>query len=242
MHVKILGTGTAVPSLRRLSSAYLLSTDSGRMLIDVGPSVVRRLLEAGHTVNEVDTIMLTHFHPDHTADLSTFLFASNYGGPERRAPLALAGGRGLRLFYRRLARLYPWILPNRYDLLIKVLKRNTWRVGNVSITCAPMSHREESIGIRVEEGGKSVVFSGDTGYTPALEDLAVNADLLVVECAFPERKMAGHLNLETLLPIIGRSNPKRVILSHLYPEWEEYDGSLPIPLLLGEDGMEIDLS
>jgi ribonuclease BN (tRNA processing enzyme) len=242
MIVKILGTGTAVPSLRRLSSAYLLSTDSGRMLIDVGPSVVRRLLEAGHKVNDIDAIMLTHFHPDHTADLSTFLFASNYGGPERRTPLTLAGGRGLPIFYRRLARLYPWVLPNRYELLVKVLKGSIWRVGNVSITCAPMNHREESIGIRVEEAGKSVVFSGDTDYTPALTDLAADADLLVVECAFPERKMKGHLNLETLLPIIGEANPKRVILSHLDPEWEDYKEPLPAPLLLGEDGMEIDLS
>ena len=105
-----------------------------------------------------------------------------------------------------------------------------------------MSHREESIGIRVEERGKSIVFSGDTGYTPALADLAANADLLIVECAFPERKMEGHLNLETLLPIIRRANPKRVILSHLYPEWEQYRAPLPAPLLLGEDGMEVDLS
>ena len=99
------------------------------MLIDVGPSVVRRLLEAGHRVNDIDTIILTHFHPDHTADLSTFLFASNYGGPERRTPLALAGGRGLPIFYRRLARLYPWIVPNRYELLVKALKGGMWRVG-----------------------------------------------------------------------------------------------------------------
>ena len=124
MHVTILGTGTAVPSLGRLSFAYLLSTDSGRMLIDVGPSVVRRLLETGHTLHEVNAIILTHFHPDHTADLSTFLFASNYGDPERSIPLTFAGGRGVRLFYRRLARLYPWILPNKYELRIRVLGTN----------------------------------------------------------------------------------------------------------------------
>ncbi len=228
--------------MRRLSSAYLLSTDSGRMLIDVGPSVIRRLLQAGHRVNEIDTIVLTHFHPDHTADLSTFLFASNYGGPERETPLSLAGGAGLRLFYRRLARLYPWISPNRYELRLKVLNESTWRIGNVSVTCAPMSHRPESIGIRVEEGGKSVVFSGDTDYTPALAELAAGADLLIVECAFPEQKAKGHLNLETLLPIVRRAKPARVILSHLYPEWEEYGAPLPAPLLLGEDGMELDLS
>ena len=66
--------------------------------------------------------------------------------------------------------------------------------------------------------------------------------LLVVECAFPERKMKGHLNLETLLPVVRQAKPKQVILSHLDPEWEKYGAPLPAPLLLGEDGMEIDLS
>jgi len=241
MNLKILGTGTAVPSLRRLSSAYVLSTDSGRMLIDVGPSVVRRLLEAGYGVNDIDTIILSHFHVDHTADLSTFLFASNYGGPERQKPLTLAAGRGLRLFFRRLVRLYPWVVPNRYHLLIRVVNVKTRRLGPLSVRCSIMSHREESIGIRIEEKGKSIVFSGDTDYTPALADLAADADLLVVECAFPARKVTGHLNLEALLRIVRQANPRRVILSHLYPEWEGYDTPLAPPLVLGEDGMEIDL-
>ena len=47
MKIRILGTGGAVPSLRRLSSAYLVSLSGGNMLIDVGPSVVRRLLSSG---------------------------------------------------------------------------------------------------------------------------------------------------------------------------------------------------
>ena len=148
----------------------------------------------------------------------------------------------MRLFYRRLTRLYPFAAPNRYELSIKVLKKRPWRIGASLIRCAPMDHREESIGIRFEEGGKSIVFSGDTDYTPALADLAADADLLVCECAFPTRKVKGHMDLESLLSIVRQANPKRVILSHLYPEWEEYKTPLPSPLLLGEDGMEIDLS
>lgn len=242
MRVTILGTGTAVPSLNRLSSSYLLSAESGRLLIDVGPSVVRRLLEAGHTVEDVDAIILTHFHVDHTADLSTFLFACNYGARERERSLTLAGGKNLGLFYRRLTRLYPWIVPNRYELSVRQMRGKVWRLRDLSITWASMNHREESVAIRVEEGGKSVVFSGDTDYTPALAGLAAGADLLVAECAFPLRKVKGHLNLETLLPLVRQARPKRVILSHLYPEWDDYNAPLPAPLLLGEDGMEIELS
>ena len=241
MKIRILGTGGAVPSLRRLSSAYLVSLSGGNMLIDVGPSVVRRLLEFGRTVNDVDIVVLTHFHPDHAVDLSTFLFACNYGERERRKPLFLVGGPGVRRFYSLLLRLYPSTAPNSYDLSVKTLSRGRHAVGGVSLAIAPMSHREESIAIRVEEEGKSVVFSGDTDESPALAELAGNADLLVVECSFPDRRMKGHLDLRTLLPIVRRANPKQVVLTHLAPEWEGYDAPLPAPLVLGEDGMEIEI-
>jgi ribonuclease BN (tRNA processing enzyme) len=241
MKVKILGTGTAVPSLKRLSSSYLVTAGWGNILIDVGPSVVRRLLEFGYKVEEIDIIIITHFHPDHTADLVTFLFACNYGESERRKPLTIVGGKGIRAFCRKLSELYPWIVPLHYRLQIKTLPRGTWRIKDGSVTTTGMKHREESIGVRLEEKGKSVVFSGDTEYTPALARLAYRADLLVVECSFPVTEAKGHLNLAGLLSIVGASNPKMVLMSHLYPQWQEFDGPLPAPLLLAEDGMEIDV-
>jgi ribonuclease BN (tRNA processing enzyme) len=104
-----------------------------------------------------------------------------------------------------------------------------------------MVHRPESIGVRIEERGKRVVFSGDTDYSPALAALAADADLLVVECSFPEQKVRGHLNLPTLLTVVREARPKRVIMSHLSPVWEEFRGVLPPPLLLGEDGLTMEL-
>jgi len=241
LKIKMLGTGGAVPSLRRLSSAYLLSLSRRNILIDVGPSVVRRLLEFGRTVNDVDIVVLTHFHPDHAVDLSTFLFACNFGEEEREKPLFLCGGRGVRRFYNLSLRLYPSITPKSYDLSVKTVSRGRHAVAGISLTIAPMVHREESIAIRVEEGGKSVVFSGDTDESRALAELAANADLLVVECSFPDRKKKGHLDLRTLLPLVAKAKPKQVVLTHLSPEWEEYRAPLPAPLVLGEDGMEIEV-
>ena len=94
MKVKILGTGTCAPSLQRLASSYLVMTKQSNILVDVGPSVVRRLLEYGYTSRDIDVVILTHFHVDHTADLSTFLFASNYDVVSRTKELFVVGGRG----------------------------------------------------------------------------------------------------------------------------------------------------
>jgi ribonuclease BN (tRNA processing enzyme) len=240
MKIRILGTGTCVPSLQRCSSSYLVQTKQLNILIDVGPSVVRRLLEYGFTTRDIDVIVLTHFHVDHTADLSTFLFASNYDVKVRTKELSVVGGDGLHDFYRGLLAVYPWLLPRSYEISLREMAKGTLNKGGLVITTAQMEHNKESIGVRFEER-KSVTFSGDTDYTKNLIKLASGTDLLIAECSFPERKVDGHLNLEILQKIVDEANPKRVLISHLYPEWDDFSGVLHAPYLLGEDGMEIEV-
>jgi len=240
MKVKLLGTGTCVPSLHRVSSAYLVKTEHLSILIDAGPSVVRRLLEYGSTTRDVDLIVLTHFHVDHTADFSTFLFASNYDVEARTKGLSVVGGQGLHHFYEGLLSVYPWLAPKSYPITFYEMGGESMRKEGLVLTTAPMVHNSESIGIRIE-GEKSISFSGDTDYTENLIGLAKEADLLVAECSFPEKKVNGHLNLEALRRIVDRAKPKRVILSHLYPDWDGFEGVLHAPYLLGEDGLEIEV-
>lgn len=241
MKLRIIGTGTATPSLPRSSSSYLLSTTWGRILVDIGPSVVRRLLECGYTTNDVDMITLTHFHPDHTVDLATFLFASNYGDVRREKPLVLIGGRGIERFFKNLVRLYRWVSPVGYNLNLKSLSAEEWALGPISVKTSRSNHNPESIGLRVENEGKSVVFTGDTGYSKNIVALASKADLLVSECSFPEKRVRGHLNLGALERIAREARPRQVILSHLYPDWDSFRGVLKAPLLLGVDGLELEL-
>ncbi|MHB8109478.1 MAG: MBL fold metallo-hydrolase [Syntrophorhabdaceae bacterium] len=240
MRLHILGTGTAIPRIERNSSAYFVVGQNARVLIDVGPAIVRRLLEKKFEVDDVDAIILTHFHIDHTADLSTFFFACNYGRVARTKPLTIIGGKGIRRFYEDLRAAYPWIKPKSYDLTIKSLINGSMDFSGLTIKTKPANHNPESIAVRIEEK-RSITFSGDTDYSPSLIKLAEGTDIFVVECAFPERKVKGHLNLETLDTIVEKANPKQVILTHLYPDWDTYRGVLHKPYLLGEDGMEIDV-
>lgn len=239
--LRFLGTGTATPSLQRLSSSYLLSTSWGNILIDIGPSVVRRLLECGYAVDGIDMIVLTHFHPDHATDLVTFLFACNYGEPNRTKDLTLLGGRGVELFFKRLCLAYPSIKPTSYSLNIKSMPRGLWRLNDaLTIETIPMKHRKESMGVKLK-GAKTVAFTGDTDYSANLVSLAAGADLLVSECSFPDQKMEGHLDLATLQKVVEKAKPKQVMLSHLYPQWERFKGVLQTPFLLAEDGLEVTL-
>jgi len=94
--------------------------------------------------------------------------------------------------------------------------------------------------VRIEQG-KSVTFSGDTDYSGNLAMLATGTDLLITECSFPDKKVKGHLNLPTLNRIVEEAKPRRVIISHLYPEWDAFRGVLHEPYLLAEDGMDVEV-
>lgn len=240
MKLLVLGTGTAIPRIERGSSAYLVTAGGVTVLVDVGPAVVRRLLERGYEVDDVDVIILTHFHVDHTADLSTFFFACNYGRVPRRRPLKVIGGKGLTRFYRGLRAVYPWVQPKSYDLTIQRLVNGSVTIAGLTITTVPVNHNPESIAVRLDEK-RSVTFSGDTDISPNFVRLAAGTDILIAECAFPERKVKGHLNLAALDRIVQKARPKRVILTHLYPDWDDWAGVLHAPYLLGEDGMEMEV-
>jgi ribonuclease BN (tRNA processing enzyme) len=238
--ITVLGTGTAAPSLLRGSSSYLVSSGGYHAIVDIGPAVLRRIIEQGYVPDDIDAIFLTHFHVDHSSDLAAFLFASNYGGPPRRKPLLLAGGRGLDRFLARLRIVYPWIVPLHYDLTVCTLPHPGFEAGGMAVESAPVRHRRESVALRFQGRG-SVTFSGDTGYCRSLVNLARDTDLLVTECSFPDEKVKGHLNLRAVQRIASESRARRVLLSHLYPAWEEFRGVLRAPLLLAADGMECEV-
>lgn len=240
MKLTILGTGTSTPSLKRGSPSYLLTTRRQKILVDVGPAVVRRLLECGYAVTDIDVIVITHFHVDHTADLSTFLFACNYGEEARTKPLMIIGGPGIHGFYDGLKKIYRWIVPKSYELSIVTMKRGTLQLDGMVVETFPVNHNRESVGVRVQER-KTVAFTGDTAYSKDLIKLAAGADLLVAECFFPFRTVKGHMNLDALDSVVREAKPKRVILTHLDPEWDDFKDVLHTPYLLGEDGMTVSL-
>jgi len=86
-------------------------------------------------------------------------------------------------------------------------------------------HRAESLAIRLaDQSGATLVYTSDTGFSEALTDFARDADLLILECSFyrdkPTRK---HLELADAMRIAKLAEPKQLLLTHLYPEWDDID-------------------
>lgn len=246
----LLGSGTGVPSLRRASPGVMILTKDLYILIDSGPGLLRKMLEVGLTYGDPDLILYTHLHPDHTADLIPILFACKYGDLPRKKNLYLMGGPGFKNFFNGLETLYgPWIKPQTYKLSIDEISQDEITFRNIKITSKSVAHLPGSLGYRIEfENARSVVISGDTDYCENIVQLAMNTDLLILECSFPDgKKVEGHLTPSWAARIAKESNCKKLLLTHFYPPCDHEDILSQCrriyhgPLLLGEDLMKIEL-
>ena len=253
IRLTVLGSGTGVPSLTRSACSVLVEAGGGKLVIDAGPGTMRRLLEAGTTIFEITHLLFSHLHPDHTAELVPLLFATKYpAGEGRRTPLTLVAGRGFADFFERLRRAYgSWI-----DIgsgLLRILEVDTrgpdrLELGAVRLETAPVAHTPESVAFRLTSaGGRSLVYSGDTGPSESLVALARDADLLVCESAFPEAHQAsGHLTPAQAGDIARRAGARHLVLTHFYPQCAEADIEAECrrayagPLTLAEDLMVIE--
>ena len=226
MEVTVLGSGTGLPSLKRAYPGLCLNIAGENILVDCGPGTLRRLLEIGVTYNDINYILLSHLHPDHTLDLVSILFAAKNPFTPRMSELVLIGPNGLNDFYKKLSSIYGGVLVSTtYNLVLKEFKENKIDFLNWSLLSKPLPHTESSIGFRIEtKEGRVISYSGDTDYCRNAVDLSRDADLAILECSFPdEAEVAGHLTPSKAARIAMEARCKYLILMHLYPVCEYHD-------------------
>lgn len=222
MEVVFIGTGVGVPSLKRASPGLIVRIEDENLLFDSGPGTLRKMLEAGFTYQDVSRIFYTHFHVDHIADLAPFLFAAKYPLSLREEELSITGPKGFKQFYDRLVQLYgSQILSEHYTLAIKEMENGEIKGKGWKITAAPVPHTEESIGYRIEDSeGRVLVYAGDCDYSAGLVELSRDAQVLILECSFPD-KVQGHLSPGLAAKVASEADAQKLVLAHLYPVCEQ---------------------
>jgi len=251
--VTILGSGTCVPSVKRSACAVMIHTASAVIVLDCGPGTMRRLTETNTAVTDVTHVFFSHFHPDHTGELATFIFANKYPDQTRRKrPLTFIAGKGFTTFYNNYKSVYGhWIeLPaDRFRLVEMDGGGAITDFDGFSVAALPMTHNPESLAYKITGAdGKTIVYSGDTDFNENLVTLAKGANLLICEAAFPaEYKVPGHLTPPEAGLIAARAGVRSLVLTHLYPECDQVDMIAQCrqnwsgPLTLAEDLMQIDV-
>ncbi len=244
VEVTILGSGTCAATSHRSMAGYHLYMAGQRLLLDIGDGVLRRLLEAGLPYEELDAILISHHHIDHIGDLLPYLWALRYS-PEvhREKPLTLIGPPATKELYDRLAAAHgEWMHELPFPLGIEEWESREGQLGKIQIKTLPMYHSVPVNGYRLEASGKTLVYTGDTGYHPNVVDLAREADLLLIECSFLDGKdIDTHMTPMTVGQVAREAGVKHVVVSHLYPECdrgpleEQLRRHLPCPFTVATD-------
>ncbi|MBW7996538.1 MAG: MBL fold metallo-hydrolase [Candidatus Glassbacteria bacterium] len=223
MKLTVLGSGTLVPHAERGSPGFAVSGDGSPevLLFDGGSGTLQRAVRAGIDWRAASRLFYTHYHPDHTLDLVSFLFAANYAPPEpRTSSLTVFGPAGLQNFYHRVQAAWPSVTPTNYELALRELNPgdNVEIEGNWCVSCAAMDHGESGgLGYRVEREGRALVLSGDTQYCPELVRLAADADLLVCECSADDAgRVDGHMTPSQVARVAAESGVKKILINHVY--------------------------
>ncbi|MBW1732296.1 MAG: MBL fold metallo-hydrolase [Deltaproteobacteria bacterium] len=225
VRVIILGSGTGLPSSFRGSASIVFHYQGRWFLFDIGPGTLRQLTRIGIDHSRIEAIWVTHFHPDHTADLIHLIFATKHPKVlEHRKAFKLFGPRGVKQFVSDLQKAYgsylalPKGVMHIEELHPSPQCATVWE--ELCFWVAPTQHTLESVAYRMEtKAGTSIVYSGDSDFCQELISLSKGADLLILEASFPrEEKVKGHLTPEEAGIIADQAKVKRLVLTHFYPE------------------------
>lgn len=223
MRMLLVGTGTTLPDARRGPAGFCVVHDGARILVDGGSGSAYRLARFGIDARSLDGGVYSHRHLDHTGELPSLLFTFKVSG--RARPYPIWAGQGFAEHLAHLHAAWPgWLGTDRAPALVHELRLDgpdqAPLPGGLRLDTRPANHGHGALHLAfTAPDGHRIVFSGDTGPSPALAELAAGADLLVSECAVPgPDEWNSHLWPEALAEIVAAARPKRLVLTHFYPE------------------------
>jgi ribonuclease BN (tRNA processing enzyme) len=240
----VVGCSPAWPNPGGAQSGYLVESEGGRLLLDCGPGVLTQL-RANDGWPVVDAIALTHFHLDHWGDVVPWVWGIQFGPAADLEPPELwlpPGGR------ETLARLGEEL--GQRDMFETTFRVHEYTDGTPfvaagsTVTPRRVLHYEMlAFGFRVSADGATLAYSGDSGPSDALPELARDADLFLCEATllaapFPEANTGprGHLAAPEAESAFRASGAKRLLLTHR-PVERPLDGTYEQVY----DGFEVEL-
>ncbi|MEN8159123.1 MAG: MBL fold metallo-hydrolase [Myxococcota bacterium] len=224
----LIGTSDAFGGGGRRQSAYLLRGPSGSVLLDCGGTTSTGLASLSISREEIEAILLTHFHADHFSGVPLFLLGAEYED-SRRSPLRIAGPVGVEERVREAARAlgHP-IESHRFGFPVEFEELpagETRPIGPVEARAFRTFHSPDSRphGLVIQSGNRRLAYSGDTGWFEALPGEVNGADLFLCECTQVRREFEYHLSLEELAERNGVFDCGQLLLTHLGQEMRRLD-------------------
>jgi len=210
MELTIIGFWGAYPGCAEATSGYLLQSKGFSLLLECGSAVLSHLPEFIDLV-DLDAALVSHYHTDHVADLGCLQYAVKVQTDLglRSNPLPLYGPEGDAC---------PSLTYHEYTLALYIGASEPMQIGPFTVTFQETNHPALCYAMRIESGGKSIVYTADTGWYEGLIDLARGADLLLCETSLYNRYLGwvdGHLTAGEAGRLASRAGVREMVLTHL---------------------------
>ena len=225
MKLTVLGCSGSMAGPDSPASGYLVEQDGYQLLMDMGNGAFGAL-QRHVAPHEVDAIILSHLHPDHCIDMTSYIVTLRYGPdrPTRRIPLY--GPAGTK--HRIEAAYDPVGRKLGLHELFEFSTPAPTQLGPFAVTFALVNHPAVAYAIRLEAGGRTLVYSGDTGQSDALVELAAGANALLCEASFsitdvyvPDLHLTGRQAGEHA----ARAGVEQLIVTHVQP-WNSREAAV----------------
>ncbi len=243
MRLRVIGCSPAWPNPGGAQSGYLVEgAGGGRLLLDCGPGVLAKLRQAEPGWPRLDAIAITHWHLDHWGDLVPWVWGTIAGpGREReRATLWVPPG-GLAQLRELGARLGWEEMWETTFALREYGDDEPFEAAGMRVAPVRLPHYTlRTYGLRVEDGERSLAYTGDCGPSERLAELARDADLFLCEATLAhgglDGEPRGHLSADEALAAFAASGARQLLLTHRPRELPLDEG-----LEQAFDGMELEL-
>ncbi|RLQ97274.1 MBL fold metallo-hydrolase [Falsibacillus albus] len=212
MKLTVIGQWGGYPKQNEASSGYLLSHNGFHMLLDCGSAVLSQL-QNYLVPEELDAVILSHYHPDHTADIGVLQHAL-------LIQKFLGKTHGTLPIYAHNEDLQGFDMLNYKDITkgCAYNPEGTLNVGPFSIRFLKTKHPVPCYAMRMEVDGKSLVYTADSAFLEEFVPFAEGADVLLCECNFygdMDGSGAGHMTSLDAGRLAKESGSSRLILTHL---------------------------
>jgi ribonuclease BN (tRNA processing enzyme) len=231
MLVQCLGSGDAFGSGGKFNTCFYIKTTDLGILLDCGATSSVALKKARKSPEDIDLIIITHFHGDHFGGVPFFLCEAKVG-TRRTKPLTIAGPEGLKekviqgldLFFPTIASKGTFAL----DFVSYAIGRKTI-VRNVEITAWRAIHSEETNphSVRIKVDNKIIAYSGDTEWNDDLLSVSEGADLFICEGSGYDKPITSHMTVKQLVENRKRITAKKIVLTHLGAEALSHLSEIP---------------
>jgi ribonuclease BN (tRNA processing enzyme) len=209
MTLTIIGCYGAYPPANGATSGYLVEDGETKVLLDCGSGVLAKLQE--HiALSELDAVVLTHYHADHSADLGCLQYAvmiETQLGRRKKSFSAWGPGDIAMLSYQQYCQGYS------YENI------SSFKIGCLTFEVSSNIHDVACYAIKVtNEQGATLVYSGDTGYYPKLAEFSKSADCFICEASFYQEqaeRAIQHLTAAQAGQIAASAQVGRLVLTHL---------------------------